>query len=257
VPRLAANISMMYAEHPFMERFAAAARDGFRAVEAQDVYGHSMQDLRAALDEHKLDCVLINAPAAGEERGFAALPGRQDDFRHSVGIALDYAAALKCPRVHVMSGRRLNGEDPDQCRDTLINNLREAAPWAAEAGVTLLIEPINQRDIPLYFLNYQSQAHDICREVAAANVRVQMDFYHCQIVEGDLATRLAASIAGIGHIQLAGVPERHEPDVGEINYPYLFELLDRLGYTGWVGCEYRPRAGTSAGLAWASPWLRP
>ncbi|MEA3121481.1 MAG: 2-dehydrotetronate isomerase [Paraburkholderia sp.] len=256
MPRFAANLTMMYTEHPFIERFAAAARDGFRAVEFLFPYECAASELKARLDSHGLAQVLFNAPPgdwAGGERGIAALPGREEEFKRGIDTALEYAAVLGNRKVHVMAGMIANG-DRERHRDVYLRNIAHAAQAARTAGITILIEPINTRDMPGYFLNRQDDAHAICRELGASNVQVQFDCYHCQIVEGDLATKLKRDIAGIGHIQVAGVPERHEPDVGEVNYPYLFELIDALGYDGWIGCEYRPRAGTSAGLGWFAPY---
>jgi hydroxypyruvate isomerase len=254
MPRFAANLTMMYNEHPFIERFAAAAKDGFKAVEFLFPYEFAASELKARLDAHGLAQVLFNAPPgdwAGGERGIAALPGREDEFKRGIDTALEYAAVLGNRKVHLMAGVIANN-DRARHRDVYLRNIAYAAQAAHSAGITILIEPINTRDMPGYFLNRQDDAHAICREVGASNLRVQFDCYHCQIVEGDLTTKLKRDIAGIGHIQVAGVPERHEPDVGEVNYPYLFELIDALGYDGWIGCEYRPRAGTSAGLGWFS-----
>ena len=258
MPRLAANLTMMYTEHQFPERFAAAARDGFRAVEYLFPYEFVALDLAARLREHGLEQALFNAPPgdwAKGERGLASRPGREDEFRRSIAMALDYARVLGNERLHVMAGLIAPDEDRARHREVYLRNLEFAAEAAAEQGITVVIEPINTRDIPGFFLNRQDEAHAICREVGAANLRVQMDLYHCQIVEGDLAMKIRQHIAGVGHVQVAGVPERHEPDVGEVSYPYLLALLDELGYDGWVGCEYRPRAGTSQGLGWARPWL--
>ena len=253
MPRFAANLSMMYQEHAFLERFGAAARDGFKGIEFQFPYAHPAAAIGARLREYGLTLALFNAPPGNldaGERGLASLPGREDEFRRSVATALEYARVLGNERVHLMAGVIRPGEERARHREIYVRNLDYAAREAAAAGVTIVIEPINTRDIPGFFLNRQDEAHAVCAEVGAPNLKVQMDFYHCQIVEGDLATKLARYIAGIGHIQIAGVPERHEPDVGEINYSYLFGLMDQLGYRGWVGCEYRPRGATSAGLGW-------
>ena len=260
MPRFAANLSMMYAEHAFLDRFGAAARDGFDAVEYLFPYEHPAKELGARLRDHGLAQALFNAPpgdwAAGE-RGFACLPGRDAPFRASIAQALDYARALKCPRVHVMAGLAPAGVPRETLRGVYVERLRYAAEAAATADVTILIEPINTRDIPGFFLNRQDEAHAIVAEVGSPHLKVQMDLYHCQIVEGDVATKIRTYVptGNVGHVQIAGVPERHEPDVGEMNYPYLFEVLDRTGYDGWIGCEYRPKrggepGGTSAGLGW-------
>ncbi|WP_114814814.1 2-oxo-tetronate isomerase [Paraburkholderia kururiensis] len=258
MPRFAANLSMMYNEHAFLDRFAAAARDGFKAVEYLFPYDFEVGTLRAQLDEHGLAQALFNAPpgdwAAGE-RGIAALPGREDEFKRSIDTALRYAGVLGNTKLHVMAGLVAAGEDRARYRAAYVANLAYAAQAAAAHGITVLMEPINTRDMPGYFLNRQDDAHAIRAEVGAPNLKVQFDCYHCQIVEGDLAMKLKRDFAGIGHIQIAGVPERHEPDIGELHYPYLFDLIDALGYDGWIGCEYRPKAGTSDGLGWLKPYL--
>lgn len=258
MPRLAANLSMMYTEHPFLDRFEAAARDGFAGVEFLFPYEYPAADLKTRLEAQGLTQALFNAPpgdwAAGE-RGTASLPGRESEFRRGADLALEYAAALGNRKLHVMAGLIQPGQDHAAHRAIYLENLAWTARAAASAGVTVVIEPINTRDIPGFFLNRQDEAQAICAEVGADNLKVQFDIYHCQIVEGDIAVKLKRDMAGIGHIQIAGVPDRHEPDLGELNYPYLFQQIDALGYSGWIGCEYRPRAGTSAGLGWARPYL--
>ena len=256
MPRFAANLSMMYTEHAFLDRFKAAADDGFDAVEFMFPYEHPQAEIVNRLADHGLTQVLFNAPpgdfGAGE-RGIAALPGRRDEFRRSIlEQALPYALALKCPRVHVMSGLMTSAEQRPEMRATLVENLAWAAREAASVGLDLLIEPINKRDIPGYLLNRQDDAHEILADVNASNLRVQMDLYHCQIVEGDVAMKLRKYLHGgrVGHLQIAGVPDRHEPNLGELHHPYLFKLIDELGWAGHVGCEYRPRGRTSAGLGW-------
>jgi hydroxypyruvate isomerase len=257
MPRFAANLSMMYTEHPFLERFAAAARDGFDAVEYLFPYADPAHELAARLGTHGLQQVLFNGPPGDwdhGERGLACLPGREDEFRRGfLEQALPYAQALRCPRIHVMAGIAPHDADRSRLRDTYLANLAWATAQAPH--LQLLVEPINTRDIPGYFLNRQDDAHAVVHDVGAANLLVQMDLYHCQIVEGDVAMKLERYIptGRVGHVQIAGVPQRHEPDVGELHYPYLFDVLDRLGYAGHVGCEYRPRAGTSEGLGW---WRR-
>jgi hydroxypyruvate isomerase len=254
MPRFAANLSMMYAEHAFLDRFAAAAQDGFDAVEFLFPYAQAPAELAARLASHGLRQVLFNGvPGDWDhgERGTASLPGRESEFRAGfLEQTVRYAEALGCPRVHLMAGILPAGADRERHRDIYLANLAWAAGQAPQ--LDLLIEPINTRDIPGYLLNRQDDAHAIVRQVGAPNLKVQMDLYHCQIVEGDVAMKLHAYIptGRVGHVQIAGVPERHEPDIGELNYPYLFEVLDTLGYAGYVGCEYRPRAGTSAGLGW-------
>jgi hydroxypyruvate isomerase len=268
MPRFAANLSLMYTEVPFLARFEAAAADGFKAVEYLFPYAWPAQELRSRLEANGLQQVLFNAPPGGAdlqamatawekgERGTACLPGRATEFQAGVQQALAYAQALQCPRIHVMAGL-IPAHTTADLQTTYVTNLRWAAREAAKAGCEVLIEPINTRDMPHYFLNLQAQAHATLEQVGESNLKVQMDLYHCQIMEGDLATKLRQYIptGNVAHIQIAGVPERHEPDVGELHYPYLFGVLDALGYPGWVGCEYRPRGGvvpgaTRAGLGW-------
>ena len=255
MPRFAANLSMMYTEYDFLDRFAAAAADGFEAVEYLFPYEYPAATLRAELTEQGLTQALFNAPpgdfAAGE-RGFASVPGREREFADAFAHALDYAGELGCARVHVMAGIVEPGEDRARRESVYLHNLEVAAVAAAGVGVDVLIEPINQRDIPGYLLSRQDEAHRIVGEIGAPNLKVQFDLYHCQIVEGDLTVRLRTDLptGRVGHLQIAGVPDRHEPDLGEVDYRYLFGVLDELGYDGWVGCEYRPRAATSAGLQW-------
>ena len=251
--RFAANLSMMYNEHAFLDRFAAAAKDGFAGVEYLFPYDFDATEIRARLDAHGLTQALFNAPpgdwAAGE-RGIASLPGRQDDFKRSIELALHYTSVIGNKTLHVMAGLIRPDQDRARHRAVYLDNLSYAAHQADLAGVTVVIEPINTRNIPGFFLNRQDEAQAICAEIGAENLKVQFDCYHCQIVEGDVAVKLKRDMAGIGHIQIAGVPERNEPDVGELHYPYLLKLIDSLGYQGWIGCEYVPAAATSAGLGW-------
>lgn len=260
MPRFAANLTMMFNEVPFIERFDAAARAGFAAVEFLFPYDHPAQEIADKLKACGLQNVLFNMPpgdwAAGE-RGIASLPGREAEFRAGVARALEYAAALGTPRLHVMAGLLPAGADRARHRAVFIENVRYACAQAAGQGITILLEPINTRDIPGYFLNTQAEAHAIREEIGAGNLKVQMDFYHVQIVEGDIAMKLRRYLPHVGHIQIAGVPERHEPDTGEVNYPYLFSLLDSLGYDGWLGCEYRPARGTVEGLGWMKAYTAP
>jgi hydroxypyruvate isomerase len=264
MPQFAANLSLMYTEVPFLDRFAAAARDGFKAVEFLFPYAYEPSHMAALLKAHGLQLVLFNAPPGGADlaamaaawdeqaRGTAALPGREDEFRAGVLTALRYAQALDCPRIHVLSGIVPADVERESLKGVAVDNLRWAAAEAARVGRDILIEPINLRDMPRYFLNRQDHAHELLDAVEAPNLKVQMDLYHCQIVEGDVATKLRRYLptGRVAHIQIAGVPDRQEPDQGELNYPYLLDTLDALGYTGWVGCEYRPAAGTSQGLGW-------
>jgi len=253
MPKFAANLSMMFNEVPFPERFAAAAAAGFQGVEFLFPYELPAREVARLLADARLDNALFNLPpgdwAAGE-RGLASLPGREADFRASVEVAIEYAVALGTPTLHAMCGLVPAGADRAAHRAVYIANLRHAAREFARHGRTLVIEPINPRDMPGYFLSRQDDAHAIREAVGEPNLKVQMDLYHAQIVEGDLAVKLRRHVADIGHVQIAGVPDRHEPDEGEVNYPYLFRLLDELGYHGWVGCEYRPRGRTEDGLGW-------
>ena len=265
MPRFAANLSMLYNDADFLDRFAAAARDGFKAVEYLFPYAYPAQELAARLQANGLQQVLFNAPPGNwdaGERGLACLPGREAECREGIAKAIDYAKALQCPRIHVMAGLVPQGADAATVRATYIANVRYAAEQAAPHGIQILLEPINGRDMPGFFLSRQDHAHALIADIGAANVKVQMDLYHCQIVEGDLAMKVRQYLptGNVGHFQIAGVPERHEPDVGEINYTYLFKLLDQLGYDGWIGCEYRPARGaaphaTFDGLGWLQPWL--
>jgi 2-dehydrotetronate isomerase len=258
MPRFAANLSMMFTEVPFLERFSAAARAGFEAVEFLFPYEHAPEDVAAALRGNGLQNVLFNLPpgdwAAGD-RGLASIPGREREFRESVATALRYAEALGTPRLHVMAGLLADESERGPRRATYVASLRSAAAEAARAGVTVLIEPINTRDMPGYYLNTQADAHALRDAVGAPNLAVQMDLYHAQIVEGDIATKLRRYLPHVGHIQIAGVPDRHEPDRSELDYGYILPLLDELGYGGWVGCEYRPANGTVAGLGWMARYL--
>jgi hydroxypyruvate isomerase len=259
MPRFAANLTTMYNENPFLERFRAAAADGFKGVEFLFPYEHAALDVRARLEESGLALALFNGPPGDwskGERGLASLPGREDDFRRSIDQALEYARVLGNECLHVMCGIVPEGGDRGRHRATYVKNLAHAATQAAPLGITLVIEPINTRNIPGYFLNRQDEAHAVREEVGADNLKVQMDLFHCQIVEGDVAMKIRKHIANVAHMQIAGVPERHEPDTGEVNYRYLFDVIDEVGYKGWIGCEYHPKGGTSEGLGWVKPYLQ-
>ncbi len=264
MPRFAANLSMLYNEHAFLDRFAAAAEDGFKAVEYLFPYAFAAHDLQQRLSDNGLQQVLFNAPPGdwdAGERGLACLPGRESEFQTGFLNALEYADVLNCPRIHVMAGLRPSGADHVTLEQTYRQNIAWAAAEARQSGRDVLIEPINTRDIPGFFLNYQDQAHRLVEDIGASNVKVQMDLYHCQIMEGDVATKIRHYLptGRVGHFQIAGVPMRHEPDLGELNHPYLFEVIDEVsaacGWDGWIGCEYRPARGAVAngthdGLAW-------
>ena len=265
MPKFAANLSMLYPELDFLDRFEAAAVDGFKAVEYLFPYAYERSELASRLKDNGLQQALFNAPPGdwdAGERGLACLSGREAEFRAGIHKALDYAQALDCPRVHAMAGLLPAGSSHESLYPTYVAQLRWAAAQAAGQGIDLLIEPINTRDIPRFYLNRQDQAHQVLADVGAVNLKVQMDLYHCQVVEGDVAMKIRQYLptGRVGHIQIAGVPQRNEPDLGELNYPYLFSVLDELGYTGWVGCEYRPArgaqsGGTSAGLDWLKRYL--
>ena len=264
MPRFAANLSMLYNEHAFLDRFAAAAADGFKAVEYLFPYAFDARELKSRLQDHGLQQVLFNAPPGdwdAGERGLACLSGREAEFRAGIHQALEVAQTLACPRIHVMAGIAPGGADHATLNATYRANIAWAAEQAQSVGCHVLIEPINTRDMPGYFLSRQDAAHALVQELGLPNLQVQFDLYHCQIMEGDLASKLRQYLptGRVGHIQIAGVPQRHEPNVGEVNYAYLFEVIDELsaqgGWDGWVGCEYRPALGavagaTSAGLAW-------
>jgi 2-dehydrotetronate isomerase len=253
MPKFAANLSMLFPETPFLDRFAAAAAAGFRGVEFLFPYEHPADQLASRLRQHDLEQVLFNLPpgdwGAGE-RGFAALPGREEEFAASVEQALAYAEMLGVPRLHVMAGIVPPDLPRERCEETYIANLEHAASRLAARGIVALIEPINARDMPGYFLRTTAEARRVIERVGAPNLRLQLDLYHAQVSEGDLVERIRTNRDITAHVQIAGNPGRHEPDIGEIHYPYLFDLLDELGYDGWIGCEYRPRGDTVAGLAW-------
>jgi hydroxypyruvate isomerase len=257
MPRFAANISTLYPEHAIVDRVAAAARDGFAAVEVQGPYAMQAGDFARALHDAAVELVLMNAPQGdfdAGERGLAALPGRESDFDASIAVAVDYARTVGAPRVHVMAGKP-PANAGEEARRVFVRNLGHACAAFAPHGIDVMIEPINTRDMPGYFLTTPEQAITLIAEVGAANLALQFDVYHAQIMVGDVTTRLRRYLPHVGHVQIAGVPERHEPDTGEVNYPHVFRTLDRLGYAGWVGCEYRPSrgaapGGTTAGLGW-------
>jgi hydroxypyruvate isomerase len=258
MPRFAANLTTMYNEYEFLDRFAAAAQDGFKAVEFLFPYDHRADLLAGLLKQNNLQQVLFNTPPGdwnAGERGTAALPGREAEFREGFLRALEYARILECPRVHAMAGIVPAGAERANLREAYVANLAWAADQAQSQGVQVLIEAIAPRNMTGYFLNVQEEAHAIAAETGRLNLRVQMDLFHCQVAEGDLAIKIRKYLhdprqTRVGHFQIAGVPERHEPDTGEVNYDYLFELIDELGYEGWIGCEYTPRGGTSDGLGW-------
>ena len=254
MPKFAANLSFLFTDVPFPERFARAAAAGFKGVEYLFPYEHAASDVAEWLRANDLEQVLFNLSAgdwAAGERGLACLPQRQGEFAESVEQALDYAMVLDCPCVHCLSGLRPAGVDEAELEATYIANLRFAADRFATIGATVMIEPINSRiDMPGYWLDDVAKGFRLLEAVDRNNVKLQYDIYHAQIIAGDLARTLEANLPRIGHIQIADNPGRHEPGSGEINYPFLFDLLDRLGYDGWIGCEYKPLTTTEAGLGW-------
>jgi hydroxypyruvate isomerase len=259
MPKFAANLSMLYNEVDFLARFDAAAKDGFKGVEYLFPYGNTKEELVEKLNKNGLTQVLHNLPAgdwAGGERGIACLPDRVGEFQDGVGKAIEYATALGCKQVNCLAGKVPQGVDIAKVQETFVNNLKFAAPKLKAAGIKLLIEPINTFDIPGFFLNRTVQAADIIKAVGSDNLFIQHDIYHMQRMEGELANTIKQHYSQIAHFQLADNPGRNEPGTGEINYGYLFDFIDGLGYTGWIGCEYKPAKGTSEGLGWAKAWLK-
>jgi 2-dehydrotetronate isomerase len=252
MPRFAANLGYLFTERPLVERFGAAAAAGFKAVELQFPYDLAASAARAEIDRHGLTMLGINTRATPES-GLAALPGRERDFDALFRQALDYATVIGGSAIHCMAGA-VPPEQRPAAERTFIANLLRASDLAAERNITLLIEPLNHVDRKDYFLFRAEQGADIIAKVDRPNVRLQFDFYHCQISGGDLLRRFEKHLAVVGHVQVAGVPSRAEPDEGEVNYPAIFEAVDRLGYGGWIGCEYKPRGKTEPGLAWAKPF---
>ncbi|KAA0972370.1 hydroxypyruvate isomerase family protein [Aureimonas fodinaquatilis] len=258
MPKFAANLTLLFTELPFLHRFDAAADAGFSAVEFLFPYDYPPEEIAQRLERNRLEVALFNMPpgdwAAGE-RGMAALPGREAEFARNVDKALIYAQALKVPNLHAMAGLT-QGLHAPTCRQVFVRNMRAAADKCAEHGIRVLIEALNTRDVPGYFVAHQLQSAELCEEINRPNVYVQLDLYHAQIMDGDL-TRLIEKLQGrFAHVQIASVPERHEPDLGELNYPHLYDVLDRVGYDGHIGCEYNPKAGTKAGLGWFEPYKR-
>lgn len=253
MPRFAANLTMLFAEMPFLDRFAAAKAAGFSGVEYLFPYDYDKADLREQLDEHGLVQVLHNLPAgnwAAGERGIAILPDRVDEFRDGVARAISCAKALDCRQLNCLVGIAPRNADPFEMNEVLVENLRFAADALARERIKLLVEPINTLDIPGFFLNKTEQAVQLIADVRSSNLFIQYDIYHMQVMEGDIARSLQKHLPRIAHVQLADNPGRNEPGTGEINYPFLFRHLDTLGYRGWVGCEYKPKTTTVDGLGW-------
>ena len=259
MPKFNANLTMLFNEVDFLERFEAARQAGFTGVEYLFPYAHRKQDLVERLQANGLTQVLHNLPAgdwARGERGIACLPDRVAEFQDGVGTAIEYARALQCAQLNCLAGIAPANADPATLRHTLIRNLRFAAAELKAAGIRLLVEACNTRDIPGFYLNRSQQAIDIIDAVGSDNLFLQYDIYHMQVMEGDLATTMQRHLGRIGHLQLADNPGRHEPGSGEINFPFLFRWIDQLGYRGWIGCEYKPAEGTVQGLGWIRRYLR-
>ena len=251
--KFAANLSMMFTEVPFLDRFSAASDAGFSAVEFLFPYEYVPEVVETKSRAARVQVILFNLPAGNwnaGERGISCIPGREQEFRAGVEKALAYARCLGTNSLHAMAGIVPPGADPKACRTTLIENLKYAAEELTKHGITLLLEAINTRDMPGFAVSTQMDSYSVCMEVNAPNLKMQMDIYHMQVAEGDLATKLRHYAPYCGHIQIAGCPERNEPDTGEVRFEYLFRLLDELGYQGWLGCEYRPAGKTSDGLGW-------
>ena len=258
MPKFCANLTLLFNEHPFIDRFAAAAKAGFIGVEYLFPYEHDKERLADELKRHRLVQVLHNLPAgdwASGERGIACHPDRVGEFQDGVGRTIEYARALGCRQVNCLAGICPPEVAADRQRAAFVSNLKFAALKLKEAGIKLLIEPINTRDIPGFYLTRSKQALEIIDEVGSDNLFLQYDIYHMQIMEGDLARTIEANLRRIPHMQLADNPGRNEPGTGEINYPFLFEHIDRIGYSGWIGCEYKPRGTTAEGLGWVRPYF--
>ncbi len=258
MPKLAANLTMLWNELDFLDRFGAAAKAGFSAVEYLFPYPYEKSELVDRLGQHQLTQALHNLPAgdwAKGDRGVACQPNRRGEFRDGVGLAIEYAKALSCQKLNCLVGIAPAGADLDALRSTLVDNLKFAAAELGKQNIKLLVEPINTRDIPGFYLCRTQQALELFREVASPNLYLQYDIYHMQIMEGDLGPTIKANLPRIAHLQIADNPGRNEPGTGEINHAFLFELLDKEGYQGYVGAEYKPRGKTDEGLAWAKPYL--
>ena len=258
MPKFAANLTMLFNEMDFLDRFAAARQAGFQGVEYLFPYAYEKAQLAELLNEHRVIQVLHNLPAGdwgAGERGIACHPDRVGEFQDGVGVAIEYATALGCKQVNCLAGIAPEDEDSDRIRETFIGNLSFAAEELKNAGIRLLIEPINTRDIPGFFLNHTNQALDIIEAVESDNLMLQYDIYHMQIMEGDLAATMQRNLNKIAHLQLADNPGRNEPGTGEINYAFLFDFIDKLNYSGWIGCEYKPLTTTEAGLGWVKSYI--
>lgn len=259
MPKFAANLSMLFTELPFLDRFAAAARAGFEAVEFLFPYEYAAGEIKQRLQENQLQLVLFNTPPGdvnAGEWGLAALPGRSAEARRDIELALEYACQLDCPQVHIMAGVVQPGMDRAACEAELFDNLRYAAERFARHGKRALIEALNPQTKPGYFYHSQYQTLEIAQRVDRPNIAVQLDLFHAQKVDGNLSHLITEYAGQYRHIQIASLPDRHEPDEGEINYSWIYALLDHVGYDGWIGCEYIPRADTLSGLEWFSPYRK-
>jgi hydroxypyruvate isomerase len=258
MPRFCANLTLLWNELDFMDRFRAAARAGFKGVEYLFPYEYDAHELAEKLARHELTQVLHNLPAgnwAQGERGIACHPDRVGEFQDGVGKAIEYAMMLGCTQLNCLAGIASPGVPEEKLRDTFVANLRLAAAKLKQSGIRLMIEPINTRDIPGFYLTRTEQALGIIKEVGSDNLFLQYDIYHMQVTEGDLARTIEENLDLIPHMQLADNPGRHEPGTGEINYTFLFQHIDHIGYLGWIGCEYKPATTTDAGLGWIKPYL--
>lgn len=258
MPRLAANLTYLFTELDFFDRFGAAAAAGFRGVEYQFPYAYEAAAVAGRLREHGLDMVLMNLPPGdweAGEAGIACLPGREQEFRDGVEAGIDYARLIGCPQLNCLAGVAPQGTDPHELRDTFVANLRYAAGRLAEAGLRLLIEPINTRDRPGFYLSRSTQAAEIIDAVGTDNLYLQFDVYHTQVMQGDVVNNFEAQRRRIRHVQIADNPGRHEPGTGELNFPFILDAIDRMGYEGWVSCEYAPSTTTEASLGWAHDYL--
>ena len=255
--KFSANLTMMFTEVDFLERFEKAAKNGFDAVEYMFPYDWPAEQLQECLQRHTLQQILFNLPVdewGSGGRGIACIPGREQEFQENVGRAVDYATVLGCSRLNVLAGLTPDGEDPDQVRKTLVDNLRYAADELAKKNINLLVEALNSRDVPGFHLVGSRESVELMDEVNRPNLKFQYDIYHMQRMEGELINTVTGLIDRIGHIQLADNPGRHEPGTGEINFTNLFKAIDRAGYEGWIGCEYIPATETEAGLGWLAQY---
>ena len=256
--KFAANLTMLFNEVDFLDRFEKAHQCGFKAIEYLFPYAYEPQVLADKLAQYSFEQALFNMPPGDwnvGERGFAAIPGREEEFKQSVDTALLYAQALNCKKIHAMSGIIDQQFTRQQHIETFVNNIRYAADKFAKHGIELLIEPLNSRDVPGYFIAHQREAVELIKQVDRPNVRLQFDVYHAQIMDGDLTVMIRDLANYIGHVQIASVPLRHEPSEGEINFPHVFNVLDNAGYNGWIGCEYNPKQSTEEGLVWVENYL--